>query len=65
MNWKIFTKQVETGEGGIAVRWFWRAPVLEGRRESPVGFTSRAACEADAAQHGYTNDQETRRTFGE
>ena len=64
MQWKIYTKPVETDDGGIALRWFWRKPVAEGRQESAVGFTTRNACEADAAKHGYTAEQETPRSFG-
>ena len=64
VNWKIYTKVV-TEDGGIATRWFWRSPVMEGRRESPIGFPNREACVADAARHGYTPEQETARRFGE
>ena len=63
MYWKIYTRKVET-ERGVQLRWFWRKPVLQGREESPVGFTSRAECEADARQHGY-NGEATERGFGE
>ena len=66
MNWKIYTKVIETGDGGVATRWFWRKPVMEGRTESQVGFTSREACEADAKLHGYTAEQEAPpRVFGD
>ena len=98
MRWQIYTKAVNTEDGGVATRWFWRklageardersdgfttqagfwrkhvpegrdessdgftsdvwisrAPVLEAGEESP-GFRTRAECEADAAQHGYTS----------
>lgn len=64
MLWRIYTKPVETEDGGIALRWFWRSPVLEGRNESPVGFTTRDACVADARLHGYTPERENTRTFG-
>ena len=67
MKWKIYTKMVETEDGGLGTRWFWRKPVLEGRAESPGGFTSQEACEADAARHGYTpenGDVLPPRTFG-
>ena len=64
MLWRIYTKTVETEDGGVATRWFWRTPVMEGRHESPVGFTSREACVADAKLHGYTPDHESSRTFG-
>ena len=64
MLWRIYTKTIETEDGGIAARWFWRAPVMEGRKESPVGFTSRDACVADATLHGYTPDRETKPGFG-
>jgi hypothetical protein len=62
--WRIYTKSIQTDDGGIALRWFWRSPVMEGPKESPVGFTSRDACVADAAKHGYTPDRESTRTFG-
>ena len=52
MNWKIYTKAVPV-EGGVAIRWFWRKPVSEGRGESPHGFITRAECEEDAVGHGY------------
>jgi hypothetical protein len=42
MKWKIYTKTVETEDGGLALRWFWCKPVLEGRDESSDGFTSHA-----------------------
>ena len=64
MNWKIYTKIVDLPDGGAGTRWFWRKPALQGRHESPQGFTSREACEADAARHGYTPENETQRTFG-
>ena len=64
MLWRIYTKPVETEDGGIGLRWFWRSPVMEGRKESPLGFTTREACVADAALHGYTPDCETVRSFG-
>ena len=59
MNWKIFTKMVEVDDGGIAMRWYWRKPALDGRQESALGFTTRNACVADAQQHGYSMDLET------
>jgi hypothetical protein len=52
LNWKIYTRAVPV-EGGVAIRWFWRKPVVEGRTESPRGFTTRAECEEDAMLHGY------------
>jgi hypothetical protein len=52
LNWKIYTKPVAV-EGGVAIRWFWRKPVTEGRTESPHGYTTRAECEEDAMLHGY------------
>jgi hypothetical protein len=52
LNWKIYTKAVPV-EDGVAIRWFWRKPVNEGRAESPHGFTTRAECEEDALLHGY------------
>jgi hypothetical protein len=42
MKWKIYTKTVETEDGGVATHWFWRKPVLEARDEGPEGFTSQA-----------------------
>ena len=57
MKWKIYTKQIAT-DGGVMLRWFWRKPVLEGRQESPQGFTSRGECEADAARHGFRSGPE-------
>lgn len=64
MLWRIYTKPVETDDGGIAHRWFWRSPVLEGRHESREGFSTRDACVADAASHGYTPERESTRRFG-
>jgi hypothetical protein len=52
LNWKIYTRAVPV-EGGVAIRWFWRKPVVEGRTESARGFTTRAECEEDAKLHGY------------
>jgi hypothetical protein len=52
LNWKIYTRPVSV-DGGVAIRWFWRKPVSEGRTESAHGFTTRAACEEDAITHGY------------
>ena len=63
MKWKIYTKQIAT-EDGVMLRWFWRKPALEGRQESPVGFTSRPECEADAVRHGYTREHEEPPPFG-
>ena len=62
--WRIYSKIVEIEDGTVATRWFWRSPVMEGRRESPVGFTSREACVADATVHGYTPERESTREFG-
>ena len=53
MEWKIFTRKV-TAEERVMIRWFWRKPALLGREESAVGFTSRAQCEADAREHGFS-----------
>ena len=55
MSWQIYTKPIEI-EGGTALRWFWREP--RSWRESPVGFTSYAACAADAARYGYVPKEE-------
>ena len=52
MEWKIYTRKIATGDR-VLIRWFWRKPAMQGREESPVGFTSRAQCEADAREHGY------------
>jgi hypothetical protein len=53
MEWKIFTRKTTAGDR-VLIRWYWRKPALEGREESTAGFTSRAQCEADAREHGYT-----------
>ena len=63
--WRIYTKTVEVEDGAVATRWFWRSPVMEGRKESLQAFTSRKACVADATKYGYTPDRESTPAFGE
>ncbi len=56
MQWKIYTKLVPI-DHGVALRWFWRKPVIDGRTESRQGFLSRSECEDDAVQNGYRSGE--------
>ena len=59
MAWQIYTKKV-VSDDGIAFQWFWQKPLTGKPEESPVGFTTRERCEADAALHGYSPSTCTR-----
>ena len=47
-SWRLYTKPVRIGNG-VALRWHWH---LDGHTESPQGFSTREACEADALANG-------------
>jgi hypothetical protein len=51
MSWHVYTKRL-ISKRGVCLLWFWRRELPHGRIESPVGFSTRAACEADAIKHG-------------
>ena len=58
MGWRVYTKRVVDGNC-IAMRWYWCTHLPHGKFESPVGFTTRPQCEADAIKHGCRpHDQE-------
>jgi hypothetical protein len=51
MQWRVYAKLL-TSPGCVYMRWYWCRELPEGSKESAQGFTSRAACEADAIARG-------------
>src|SRR5690349_25179103 len=56
MHWKIFAT-VERSEKSVAQCWRWSCSDVNGEaRTSVLGFTTFAACRADAVKHGLHSD---------
>jgi hypothetical protein len=59
-SWLFFVF-VERGDGFVAQRWSWRVSGAQaGSTSASKSFATLAACQADAASHGFTpSDQVT------